>query len=345
MDSKSHLEESAKSVNHETIGFTESIKQKCLLNLLDDYKRLTGKQVRSQGVHIGFLLGHPNRESELASQQQSQFIEVLKTIIENLHLGSLIIDDIEDQSEERRGEAALYKTIGTGRAINAGNYLYFSEISKLKSVGLSAEIENMIYRSYFDILTEAHEGQAADLCYRMLDLSKEEQIEVSKYSLDRKTGSLMALAFGWGAIANFAPLDQLQKVMQLGRSIGVTLQMFDDIGNLNVEHSGKKHLEDLINQKPSYVWQIYSKILDTEDQSTFLEKVKLLNAKPHLELRADLVNWLSSKQFFEHARAYAHESLLRNINEFENNFSTVEYPKSYRWIISLLERIKISYGK
>ncbi len=42
-----------------------------------------------------------------------------------LHLGSLIVDDIEDGSPIRRGGPALHLQIGTPLALNAGNWLYF----------------------------------------------------------------------------------------------------------------------------------------------------------------------------------------------------------------------------
>jgi geranylgeranyl pyrophosphate synthase len=44
---------------------------------------------------------------------------------ELIHTGSLIIDDIQDQSELRRGRPSLYRTYGIDVAINAGNTLYF----------------------------------------------------------------------------------------------------------------------------------------------------------------------------------------------------------------------------
>src|SRR5512142_2931568 len=46
-------------------------------------------------------------------------------IVEGLHLGSLIIDDIEDESSTRRGGPTLHRQIGVPNALNAGNWLYF----------------------------------------------------------------------------------------------------------------------------------------------------------------------------------------------------------------------------
>lgn len=43
------------------------------------------------------------------------------TLIEILHNGSLIIDDVEDRSEYRRGKPCIHKITGEDVAINLGN--------------------------------------------------------------------------------------------------------------------------------------------------------------------------------------------------------------------------------
>jgi len=50
---------------------------------------------------------------------------------EMLHNGSIIVDDIEDMSDERRGKPALHKLYGEDIAINAGNALYFLSLLPL----------------------------------------------------------------------------------------------------------------------------------------------------------------------------------------------------------------------
>ena len=50
--------------------------------------------------------------------------EILPIVVEALHAGSLIVDDIEDDATERRGGPALHRMVGTPVALNAGNWLY-----------------------------------------------------------------------------------------------------------------------------------------------------------------------------------------------------------------------------
>lgn len=52
----------------------------------------------------------------------------IATIIELIHNGSLIVDDIEDGSDLRRGKPCVHKIYGEDIAINAGNAIYFLPI-------------------------------------------------------------------------------------------------------------------------------------------------------------------------------------------------------------------------
>lgn len=51
--------------------------------------------------------------------------EHIGAIGEMIHNGSLVIDDIEDKSDFRRGKECLHKLYGQDIAINVGCYMYF----------------------------------------------------------------------------------------------------------------------------------------------------------------------------------------------------------------------------
>jgi len=52
-------------------------------------------------------------------------------LIETLHTGSLIIDDIEDQSNSRRGNPCAHLVYGTRNSINSANLMYFLPFKKI----------------------------------------------------------------------------------------------------------------------------------------------------------------------------------------------------------------------
>ena len=74
------------------------------------------------------LLGH---SWTLAGGRPGEMPNLLPVSIELLHAGSLVIDDIEDDSATRRGQPALHHRYGLPVALNTGNWLYFASMSCL----------------------------------------------------------------------------------------------------------------------------------------------------------------------------------------------------------------------
>ena len=65
----------------------------------------------------------------------------LAHMVELLHAGSMIVDDIEDGSQRRRGEPALHVLHGVPLALNTGNLLYFLPLGLLRRLRLGANRE------------------------------------------------------------------------------------------------------------------------------------------------------------------------------------------------------------
>ena len=73
------------------------------------------------------ILGRPGKEFRsrmlescwtLAGGEPGKHPERLPLVVELLHAGSLVIDDIEDDSQTRRGEPALHRSYGVPLALN-----------------------------------------------------------------------------------------------------------------------------------------------------------------------------------------------------------------------------------
>ena len=74
----------------------------------DRFLLQTGKQFRASVV----------RESYLSAGGRGEVPIQITEAIELLHAGSLIIDDIEDGSDTRRGRATLHREVGVPLALN-----------------------------------------------------------------------------------------------------------------------------------------------------------------------------------------------------------------------------------
>lgn len=79
------------------------------------------------------------------------------------HVGSLIIDDVQDNSEVRRGGPAAHVTHGVPLAINAGSACSFFAEIPLHRANLPPERAVRVYRRYFEAIRAAHAGQALDI--------------------------------------------------------------------------------------------------------------------------------------------------------------------------------------
>ena len=113
------------------------------------------------------------------------FETLISVIPELVHNGSVIIDDIEDESQTRRGHQTVHLRYGLPTAINAGNMLYFLPLLSIsKHPCLTAEQRDDIYRVIMEMFVQAHIGQAQDLYW-----SRPGQVRLSSFWQDENLGS------------------------------------------------------------------------------------------------------------------------------------------------------------
>lgn len=179
---------------------------------------------------------------------------LLCAIVELLHAGSLIIDDIEDGSSSRRGGPALHHSHGLPVALNAGNWMYFWALGLIEQAGMSPELELTLHRWAHRTLLRCHHGQALDLSANVYQIRASEVPGVVQAAAELKTGALMELAAVLGAVAGGAAPGLVSEFACFGRALGVTLQMLDDVGGLVSQRRCHKGHEDLVLGRPTWPW-------------------------------------------------------------------------------------------
>jgi geranylgeranyl pyrophosphate synthase len=224
-----------------------------LLDPLREFLGRPSKRFRARLVELGFRLatggeGAPPRE--------------LASIIESLHAGSLIVDDIEDESEFRRDAPCLHRNIGLPLALNAGNFLYFWPQVLLGQSGLSAPIRLRAHERLARCLLRCHQGQALDLSVRVNELQQADVPGVVMAIGALKTGGLLGLATGFGALAAGANEQCVEALAAFGCAIGVGLQMLDDMSGIQNPRRRSKALEDLGHARATFVWAWLAEDLD-----------------------------------------------------------------------------------
>ncbi len=211
-----------------------------------------GKEFRRQLVAIGWQLsgGRSEPPPELAG------------IVEALHLGSLIVDDIEDGSARRRGGPSLHLLVGTPLALNAGNWLYFLPGLFVSRLALPRTRELLLRRAIERSVLRCHYGQALDLSTRVTDLRQRDVANVVATTTRLKTGSLTELAATLGALAAGAEPGVVAALGTMGRNFGVALQMLDDLTGLTSTERCHKGHEDLLAARPTWPWALLSEHVD-----------------------------------------------------------------------------------
>jgi geranylgeranyl pyrophosphate synthase len=178
----------------------------------------------------------------------------IPALLEILHAGSLVVDDIEDDSESRRGAPALHVTYGTPVALNAGNWLYFWALHLIEGLPLDDARQLAMLRRMTRAMLACHFGQALDLTVMVDQLARADVPLVVSAATRLKTGRLMQLAAEVGAVAAGADAPTMAALADFGCHLGVGLQMLDDVGGITSERRRHKGFEDLRLGRLTWPW-------------------------------------------------------------------------------------------
>jgi geranylgeranyl pyrophosphate synthase len=298
------------------------------LGPIREFLERPAKHVRAQLVQSSFELVRRGVEPDVFERD---LLESLASWVEALHAGSLMVDDIQDESALRRGGPALHGLIGTASAINSANWLYFWPADRFSRLNPSAEVELRLYRSYHQMMARAHLGQAMDLGYDMTEVPRDTARAVSAAAMNLKTGELMRMSCEFGAIAASADAADLQVLSEFGRSFGVTLQMLNDLFEVSRPAVGGEPAVPLV--RPSHIWGVASEVLG---ESEFRDFQQLMKADPESRERASL----ASHPVVERARVEAIRAMKSCIENIRKHF---ESPASFAPIEELAERVIHGY--
>jgi geranylgeranyl pyrophosphate synthase len=217
---------------------------KAVYQPLSEFLERPGKEFRAVLVATSYALAGGRGECP----------RVLQSIVEILHAGSLIVDDIQDESHVRRGRPALHVEHGLPVALNAGHWMYFWAFSLVEQLDVDESTQLALYRWMSRTLVACHHGQGLDLTARMQDLTQDRVPEVVAASTKLKTGALMELAAVLGAVAAGADAETVARLGRFGCRLGTALQMLDDVGGLVSEKRALKGHEDLTHGRPTWPW-------------------------------------------------------------------------------------------
>jgi geranylgeranyl pyrophosphate synthase/predicted secreted hydrolase len=158
---------------------------------------------------------------------------------EMMHVGSLIVDDVQDRSVVRRGGQAAHLIYGDAQAINSGTAAYFLGNHLINSGKLSDRDKVRVYELYFEALRAGHAGQAIDLdgfddvLPRVVESGDARELERRVLAVHRlKTAAPAACLARMGAVAGGGTEQQIEALGNFFEALGLAFQIIDDVLNL-----------------------------------------------------------------------------------------------------------------
>jgi geranylgeranyl diphosphate synthase, type I len=172
--------------------------------------------------------------------------------IELIHNFSLVHDDIQDNSELRRGRKTVWMKWGQPMAINAGDALFVIAYQAILDLSKHYPAEIVVQASQIlsEVCLKLTQGQYLDMAYENRhDLSIEDYWHV----IGGKTASLLSACTHIGALLGYAKTKTAEAYRLFGYHLGLAFQVQDDVLGIWGDESvtGKSAASDLVEGKNS----------------------------------------------------------------------------------------------
>jgi geranylgeranyl diphosphate synthase type I len=266
-------------------------------------------------------------------------------IPEVIHNGTIMIDDIEDASEFRRGKPCTYKIYGLDIAINAGNAMYYLPLLPLieNRAKISSEKLRKIYEIYVKEMINLSLGQAMDIAWHKGlasadEIGEKDYLQMCAY----KTGTLARMAAEIAAVLADANDELVEKLGRFAESIGVAFQMQDDILDLtSTEFTEKKggRGQDITEGKRSLIVIHTLKVASSKDRERLVEILKMHTSEQ--KLRDEAIAIMQKYGSIGYVRRFARKMVEENWNEVEKLLPTSDAKERLKAFAEFLIERKI----
>ncbi len=234
----------------------------------------SGKKIRSfLVIEVGKVVSNINNLT-LNKKKKDELI-VIASAIEAIHTYSLIHDDLPamDNSDYRRGKKSTHKKFDEATAILAGDALQswgFELISNPSNFKNVNKISKLVFELSKAIgFCGMVGGQQGDIDFTHNDLSEDNILWIQQ----KKTGSLLECCVTLSSIICNAKDDQIIKLQNFSRNLGLAFQIKDDLLDINSDSKllGKPVHQDLSNETPNFV-NYYGEERSIQKMNDSLEK-------------------------------------------------------------------------
>ena len=311
-----------------------------LYRMMRDYPERGGKRIRGQLVLMS-ALAYGGRTEPLErvpglELPMSGFMAraiPLASALELFQNWVLIHDDIEDESEERRGSPALHRIHGMALALNAGDalHVYMWEAVFQGPAEARAEFLETIHRTA--------EGQHMDLGWvaaERWEISPQDYLEMVRL----KTAYYTVVApLRLGMIA--AGLTPDPRFLEAGLALGAAFQIRDDVLNLTADGQtyGKEIAGDLLEGKRTLMLLWWLERANPEQHEFFLKAMNKPRVGKSAQDMAQILEWLLSSGAPQHAMTVANAEAERGLHILEQALSGAPNGRAVKIILEQMRSL------
>lgn len=258
------------------------------------------------------------------------------------HNGSIMVDDIEDGGEIRRGKPCTHKLFGVDIAINAGNYMYFLPylvfIKNRKNFDKNRLLD--AYEIFSQELINIHLGQGTDIWWHnghSDSVTEEEYLQMCAL----KTGTLARLSAKLAAVLSGGTPEQIEKLGKMAEAIGIGFQIQDDVLSASGEEfmKGKGFGDDVTEGKRTLLVIHTLKNASPENRKRLIEILNMHTRKK--ETIREALNILKKYNAVEYAKDRARQIVEIAWKEAEPLLEESEAKKKLKSFVDFLINRKI----
>jgi octaprenyl-diphosphate synthase len=197
------------------------------------------------------------------------------TLVEALHNGTLLHDDVMDRASLRRNRPTVNRLWGDGVAILAGDFL------------LTAAVDLALRTQHDSVLPLAVETLMELVAGQMMELQNHGNLTLEERTalliIEKKTGSLFAMACKLGGLLGGGRPEDLLALEAYGLHLGTAFQLLDDIRDFLSarDRTGKEPGRDLAEGKVTLPVLAAFRRADTADK----KRIRRIYADPRRAAR------------------------------------------------------------
>jgi geranylgeranyl pyrophosphate synthase len=232
---------------------------------------------------------------------------------ELFHIGSLIVDDVQDKSPIRRGGPSAHEIYGEPLAINAGTAAYFLGEIFMSDLDLTDTERLQIYTLYFETLRATHAGQALDiaglgeLMPSVVESGDGSLLERRLLAIHRLKSAVPARSLAMiGAIIGKGTESQVNALGDFFEMLGLAFQIVDDTLNLRGFENNLKVLGEDVGQ--GKITMPVAKAMSRLSHADRQQLWTLVASKPHAQaVRAEAIALIHDCGALDACERHAHE--------------------------------------